>query len=92
MEQAEISPDDRATRAEQALEQALEERTRLWAELQLHRSQERELEYLRKRLAEVEGSTWWRLGGPLRLASKAARDPVMALKVLYYYLRRWLAR
>ncbi len=92
MELAEISADDRASRAEQALEQALEERSRLWGELQLHHSQERELEYLRRRLAEVEGSTWWRLGAPLRLASKAVRDPVMAVKVLYAYLRRWLAR
>jgi len=90
--QAEISPEDRASRAELALEQALEERARLWGELQLHHSQEREVEYLRRRLTEVEGSGWWRLGRPLRLASKAVRDPGMALKVLYAYLRRWLAR
>ena len=92
MERAEITPEERDARAEQALEQVLEERSRLWAELQLHHSQERELEHLRLRLAEVEGSTWWRLGAPVRLASKAVRDPVMALKVLYAYLRRWLAR
>jgi len=92
VEQVEISPEDRASRAEQALEHALEERSRLWAELQLHRSQERELEHLRRRLTEVEGSVWWRLGGPLRLAPKAIRDPGMAAKVFYAYLRRWLVR
>jgi len=92
VKRAEITPEQRDSRAEQALEQVLEERSRLWAELQLHRSQERELDYLRQRLEEVERSTWWRLGAPLRLASKAVRDPVMAVKVLYAYLRRWLAR
>lgn len=79
-------------RTEAALAAALEERNRLWAELHLHRSQERELVELRVRLAGIEGSAWWRAGKPLRLAKRAARDPQLAATVLLGYLRILRAR
>lgn len=78
--------------AETALVAALEERNRLWGELQLHRSQERELAELRVRLAGIEGSAWWRAGKPLRLAKRAVRDPQLAVTVLLGYLRILRAR
>lgn len=86
MEKEEITPEERATRAEAALAQALEERNRLWEELQTDRSDALELEHWRGRAAEMEASRWWRAGAPLRLASKVLRDPAMAVKVLSWRL------
>ena len=68
------------------------ERNRLWAELQVHRSQERELIELRERLAVIEGSGWWRAGRPVRLLQRAVREPGLALDVLAGYLRILRAR
>jgi hypothetical protein len=62
------SAERRAARAEAALTEALRERNRLWEELQRRRADERELDHWRRRVTEVEGSAWWRLGAPLRLA------------------------
>jgi len=86
MKQEEITAEERAARAEAALAGALEERNRLWSELQAHRSDERELEHWRGRVREIEASRWWRAGAPLRLASKVKRDPSMAVKVLTWRL------
>jgi len=82
----EISPEERAIRAEAALAETLEERNRLWNELQANRSDAHELEHWRGRTAEIEASRWWRAGAPLRLASKVIRDPGMAVKVLSWRL------
>lgn len=84
---AEAGPEERAHRAEVALTESLAERNRLWEELSLERARERELADLRLRLATIERSAWWRAGAPLRLAGRAARDPVLAVKVLHGYLR-----
>lgn len=90
-----VDPDNSEERADCAgvtLAAALKERNRLWAELQLHRSQERELIELRERLGSIEGSGWWRVGKPLRLARRAVLDPALAAKVLLGYLRIFRAR
>ena len=57
---------------EETLEQVLEERNRLWAELQRLRSQERELEHWRSYALSMERSLWWRITEPLR---RFLRDP-----------------
>ncbi len=83
-----LTPEERLRRAEAALAESLEERNRLWADLHLHRSKERELAELRLRLAKVERSGWWRAGKPLRRARRAAEDPALAAAVLLGWLRR----
>ena len=83
-----LSAEERAARAEEALERALAERGELWADLQRRVAQEREVDHLRRRVAEIEGSGWWRAGAPLRLAQKALEDPVAAAAGVR---RRWRA-
>ena len=46
--------------AEKALHEALEERNRLWAELNEKRADQRELEYLRSELGMIRGSNMWK--------------------------------
>ena len=46
--------------AEKALEEALAERNRLWAELNQERADKSELEYLRRELNTIRASTWWK--------------------------------
>ena len=70
--------EQRAARAEEALREALEERNRLWQELQERRSVEQDLAYWRSRAESIEGSRWWRLGAPLRLAKRVFADPATA--------------
>ena len=70
-----------------ALRQALEERNRLWEELQRARASEQEAAYWRERAENLEGSIWWRIGTPLRLAKRAARDPADAFEILAGRLR-----
>lgn len=48
---------------EKALEEALAERNRLWAELNQERADQRKLEYLRRELKAIHGSTWWKIAG-----------------------------
>jgi len=52
-----------ASDVEKALEEALSERNRLWAELNQERADQRELEYLRRELKAIHGSTMWKLAG-----------------------------
>lgn len=47
--------------AEKALEEALAERNRLWAELNQERADRRELEYLRRELSTIRASAWWKV-------------------------------
>jgi hypothetical protein len=84
---AEPSVEDRAERAERALEEALEERNRLWEELQRRKSQEEDLAYWRGRAQDIERSRWWRAGRPLRLARCALQDPAVAFEALARRLR-----
>jgi hypothetical protein len=48
---------------DKALEEALAERNRLWAQLNEQRVDQRELEYLRRELKMIHGSTWWKIAG-----------------------------
>ncbi|MFN2616493.1 MAG: hypothetical protein ABR581_05130 [Thermoleophilaceae bacterium] len=85
-------PEERAERAERALEEAMADRARTWAELQRREAALRDAERMRRRLAEIESSAWWRAGLPLRLLQKALRDPPRALYALATRLERLLKR
>lgn len=61
-----VSAEERAERAESALEEALTERNELWAELQRRISVERELEHYRHAYHHLSHSHSWRLTAPLR--------------------------
>lgn len=61
-----VSAEERAGRAEAALEEALTERNELWAELQRRVSAERELEHYRNAYHHLVHSHSWRLTAPLR--------------------------
>jgi hypothetical protein len=67
---------------EQYIREVLEERNRLWEELQRRASAEEELDYWRRRAHDIERSRWWRAGKPFRVAKRALRDPQAALEVL----------
>jgi hypothetical protein len=54
--------------ADEALEEVLRERARLWEQLHEQRALEREVEDLRARVAHMEGSVSWRVTKPLRVA------------------------
>ena len=59
-----MSAEPQSTReSEKALEEALAERNRLWAELNRERADQRELEYLRRELMMIQSSTWWKIAG-----------------------------
>jgi hypothetical protein len=44
------------------------ERARLWEQLHEQRAAEREVEYLRAKIAQMESSLSWRITKPLRVA------------------------
>jgi hypothetical protein len=54
--------------ADEALEEVLRERARLWEQLHEQRALEREVEDLRRKVARMEGSVSWRVTKPLRVA------------------------
>ena len=66
------------------LREVLEERNRLWEELQRRRAVEADLAYWRARAADVERSRWWRAGKPLRLAKRILADPSGTLEELAF--------
>lgn len=68
-----------------ALQQALEERNRLWEEVQRLRAEDRELDYWRGRALEMEASLGWRVTALLR---RLRRDPVGFAKAVARRLRR----
>jgi hypothetical protein len=74
-------------RTAQALAEALEERNRLWEELQRQRALEADLAYWRARAENIERSRWWRLGKPLRLAKRLLANPADTLEELSYGIR-----
>jgi hypothetical protein len=55
-----------ATDSERALEEALQERARLWEQLHEQRAAEREVEELKATIARMETSLSWRITRPLR--------------------------
>jgi len=87
-----MSDEERVERAEAALAESLEERNRIWAELQERRSDERELTELRTQITAVEQSWWWRAGKPFRIAERLLADPGFALDVILARLRVFRAR
>jgi hypothetical protein len=62
-----VEPEKKLDDLEKALEEALEERNRLWAELNERQVDQRELENLRKELKAVHASAMWKLTGYLKL-------------------------
>jgi hypothetical protein len=62
----EMDWEERARRAEAALEEALTERNRLWEELNRRAAQERELQHYRSITEHMETSASWRITRPLR--------------------------
>jgi hypothetical protein len=58
-----VEPEKKTDDLEKALEDALEERNRLWAELNERKVDQQELEYLRSELKTVRDSTLWKLLG-----------------------------
>ena len=72
----------------EALEQAIEERNRLWAELQQKNAVEADLEYWKGRAADLERSRWWRAGFPLRYLKKWVDDPAGMLEGRAFAVRR----
>jgi hypothetical protein len=83
-----LDPEERARRAEEALAAAVEERNRLWAELQRRNATEAEAEYWRKRAEDIERSRWWRAGFPLRYAKRFRNDPAGMLEGRAAAIRR----
>ena len=73
--------------SDEALQAALEERNRLWEQLQAREASERELEYWRRHASAMETSLSWRITAPLRLAERGLRDPVSALRAVARRLR-----
>src|SRR6266403_1792616 len=59
-------PDERAKRAEAALEEVIAERNRLWDELHGRKSDEREAAYYRALYHQVVTSRSWKITAPLR--------------------------
>jgi hypothetical protein len=82
------SAEERAERAEAALRDAVEERNRLWHELQERRSAEEDVAYWRKRASDIERSRWWRAGFPLRYVRRFLEDPAGMLEGRAYAIRR----
>jgi hypothetical protein len=81
-------PEERARRAEEALAAAVDERNRLWAELQRKTATEADAEYWRNRATDIERSRWWRAGFPLRYAKRFISDPAGTLEGRAAAIRR----
>jgi hypothetical protein len=83
-----LDPEERARRAEEALAEAAEERSRLWAELQRKNAVEADVDYWRGRAEGIEQSRWWRLGFPLRYMKRFKKDPAGMLEGRAAAIRR----
>jgi hypothetical protein len=83
-----FDPEERARRAEEALAAALEERNRLWAELQRRNASDAEAEYWRKRAGDLEQSRWWQAGFPFRYLKRFMNDPAGMLEGRAAAIRR----
>jgi len=83
-----VDAEERARRAEAELAAAVEERNRLWAELQEKNATEAEADYWRKRAADIEQSRWWRAGYPLRYLKRFRSDPAGMLEGRAAAIRR----
>ena len=56
-----------STDVEQALQEALRERARLWEQLHEQRAAQREVEDLKAQISKMESSLSWRITRPLRI-------------------------
>ena len=65
---------------EKALEEALAERNRLWAQLNEARVDQRELEHLRRELDEIQRSRMWKLLGRYRRVKQLLRTGLERLR------------
>lgn len=81
-------PEERARRAEEALAAAVDERNRLWAELQRKNATEADVEYWRTRAGDIERSRWWRAGFPFRYIKRFMVDPAGMLEGRAAAIRR----
>ena len=88
MSEPALDPDERARRAEEALAAAVEERNKLWSELQEKNAAEADAEYWRGRASDIEQSRWWKLGFPLRYAKRFVNDPAGMLEGRAAAIRR----
>jgi hypothetical protein len=84
---ASVSVADQQTEGSEAYQQLLEDRNRMWAELQERRSTEEEAAYWRTRAQDIERSRWWRIGAPVRLAKRISADPPGTLQSISHELR-----
>lgn len=75
-------------RAEAALKEALDERNRLWDELQQQKAVEADLAFWRSKAEGYEESRWWKLGKPLRIAKRVIADPDGTLDAISHDLRQ----
>jgi hypothetical protein len=71
----------------QSFDDLLEERNRLWAELQERASMEEEAAFWRSRVEDIERSRWWRLGKPFRLVRRLRDDTPGTLDAIAHDLR-----
>jgi hypothetical protein len=84
-----VDPEERASLAEAALEEALTERNRLWAELHRRASQEHELEHYKRTYHHLVRSKSWRITAPLRSVVWFGRSlPDMARRLRRYVSAR----
>jgi SepF-like predicted cell division protein (DUF552 family) len=65
---------------EKALEEALAERNRLWAQLNDVRVDQRELEHLREELAAIRRSRMWKVVGRYRRVEELVRTALRRLR------------
>jgi hypothetical protein len=75
-----VEPERKTEDVEKALEEALAERNRLWAELNERQVDQRELEHLRNEVKRVHDSALWRLTGHLRRVKRLVRRVVERLR------------
>jgi hypothetical protein len=71
----------------ESFEAVLEERNRLWAELQERAAMEEEAAFWRSRAEDIERSRWWRLGKPFRLVRRLRDDAPGTLDAIAHDLR-----
>jgi hypothetical protein len=77
-----VEPEKKLDDVEKALEEALAERNRLWAELKERQVDQRELEHLRKQLKAVHSSPMWKLTGLLKRLRHLAGTALHRLRQL----------
>ena len=75
-----VEPEKKTDDLEKALEEALAERNRLWAELNERQVDQRELEHLREQLKTVHDSTMWKLAGRYQRLKELVRKGLERLR------------